>query len=102
MDKRITYIQPDSTITSVNYIGPQDDSFNTAFMDLKRTVINKIVTGKENVTNNYARGHYTISKKVVDLVPERISDYIKNPKLYWFLQFLNFSELLFITKRKTS
>ena len=81
MDKRITYIQPDSTITSVNYIGPQDDSFNTAFMDLKPTVINKIVTGKENVTNNYARGHYTIGKKVVDFVPERISDYIKNPKL---------------------
>ena len=99
MDKRITYIQPDSTITSVNYIGPQDDSFNTfssetgggkpvprvvfntAFMDLKPTVINKIVTGKENVTNNYARGHYIIGKKVVDFVPERISDYIKNPKL---------------------
>ena len=76
------------------YIGPQDDSFNTfssetgggkpvprvvfntAFMDLKPTVINKIVTGMENVTNNYASG-----KKVVDFVPERISDYIKNPKL---------------------
>ena len=51
--------------------------FNTAFIDLKPTVINKVVTGKENV-----RGHYTIGKKVVDLVPERISDYIKNPKLY--------------------
>ena len=50
--------------------------FNTAFIDLKPTVINKVVTGKENV-----RGHYTIGKKVVDLVPERISDYIKNPKL---------------------
>jgi hypothetical protein len=32
----------------------------------------QLVTGKEDAANNYARGHYTIGKKIVDLVLDRI------------------------------
>lgn len=32
----------------------------------------QMVTGKEDAANNYARGHYTIGKEVIDLVLDRI------------------------------
>merc|ERR1711936_802198 len=32
----------------------------------------QMVTGKEDAANNYARGHYTIGKEIVDLVLDRI------------------------------
>lgn len=32
----------------------------------------QLVTGKEDAANNYARGHYTIGKEMVDLVLDRI------------------------------
>ena len=32
----------------------------------------QLLTGKEDAANNYARGHYTIGKEVVDLVLDRI------------------------------
>jgi tubulin alpha len=32
----------------------------------------QLVTGKEDAANNYARGHYTIGKEIVDLVLDRI------------------------------
>jgi tubulin alpha len=31
----------------------------------------QLVTGKEDAANNYARGHYTIGKEIVDLVLDR-------------------------------
>ena len=31
----------------------------------------QMITGKEDAANNYARGHYTIGKEVIDLVMER-------------------------------
>ena len=31
-----------------------------------------MMTGKEDAANNYARGHYTIGKEIVDLVLDRI------------------------------
>ena len=31
-----------------------------------------MITGKEDAANNYARGHYTIGKEIVDLVLDRI------------------------------
>ena len=31
-----------------------------------------LITGKEDAANNYARGHYTIGKAIVDLVLDRI------------------------------
>ncbi|WP_300577491.1 hypothetical protein, partial [uncultured Nocardioides sp.] len=31
-----------------------------------------LVTGKEDAANNYARGHYTIGKEMIDRVMERV------------------------------
>nr|CAX73568.1 tubulin, alpha 1 [Schistosoma japonicum] len=56
------------------------------FIDLEETVIDEIrngsykhlfhpeqlITGKEDAANNYARGHYTIGKQLIDIVIERI------------------------------
>jgi tubulin alpha len=81
-------------------IGGGDDSFNTffsetgagkhvpraVFVDLEPTVIDEVrtgtyrqlfhpeqlITGKEDAANNYARGHYTIGKEIVDLVLDRL------------------------------
>jgi len=81
-------------------LGGGDDSFNTffsetgagkhvpraVFVDLEPTVIDEVrlgtyrqlfhpeqlITGKEDAANNYARGHYTIGKEIVDLVLDRI------------------------------
>ncbi|XP_036209891.1 LOW QUALITY PROTEIN: putative tubulin-like protein alpha-4B [Myotis myotis] len=81
-------------------IGGGDDSFNTffsetgagkhvpraVFVDLEPTVVDEVrtgtyrqlfhpeqlITGKDDAANNYARGHYTIGKEIVDLVLDRI------------------------------
>ena len=81
-------------------IGGGDDSFNTFFsetgagkhvpravyVDLEPTVVDEVrtgtyrqlfhpeqlISGKEDAANNYARGHYTIGKEIVDLVLDRI------------------------------
>uniref|UniRef100_A0A672IR68 Tubulin alpha chain-like n=2 Tax=Percomorphaceae TaxID=1489872 RepID=A0A672IR68_SALFA len=93
-------IQPDGQMPSDKTIGGGDDSFNTffsetgagkhvpraVFVDLEPTVIDEIrtgtyrqlfhpeqlITGKEDAANNYARGHYTIGKEIIDLVLDRI------------------------------
>ncbi|CAF0726966.1 unnamed protein product [Brachionus calyciflorus] len=91
-------IQPDGLIPSSKEA--TDDSFNaffsetgsgkyvprTVFVDLEPTVIDEIrtgqyrqlfhpdqlITGKEDAANNYARGHYTVGKEIIDLVLDRI------------------------------
>lgn len=93
-------IQSDGQMPSGKTIGGGDDAFNTlfsetgagkhvpraAFVDLEPTVVDEVQTGtyhhlfhpeqlitdKEDVTNNYARDHYTIGKEVVDLVLDRV------------------------------
>uniref|UniRef100_A0A3B3CYS9 Uncharacterized protein n=1 Tax=Oryzias melastigma TaxID=30732 RepID=A0A3B3CYS9_ORYME len=93
-------IQPDGQMPSDKTIGRGDDSFNTffsetgagkhvpraVFVDLEPTVIDEVrsgnyrqlfhpeqlITGKEDAANNYARGHYTIGKEIIDLVLDRI------------------------------
>ncbi|KAK7572096.1 hypothetical protein V9T40_014568 [Parthenolecanium corni] len=93
-------IQPDGQMPSDKTIGSGDDSFNTffsetgagkhvpraVFVDLEPTVVDEVrtgtyrqlfhpeqlITGKEDAANNYARGHYTIGKEIVDLVLDRI------------------------------
>uniref|UniRef100_A0A2C9KER9 Tubulin alpha chain n=1 Tax=Biomphalaria glabrata TaxID=6526 RepID=A0A2C9KER9_BIOGL len=93
-------IQPDGQMPSDKTIGGGDDSFNTffsetgagkhvpraVFVDLEPTVVDEVrtgtyrqlfhpeqlITGKEDAANNYARGHYTIGKEIVDLVLDRI------------------------------
>jgi len=58
----------------------------TVFVDLEETVVDEVrrgkysklfhpdqlITGKEDAANNYARGHYTIGKELVDTVLDRI------------------------------
>ncbi|VFV34733.1 alpha 3, partial [Lynx pardinus] len=93
-------IQPDGQMPSDNTIGGGDDSFNTffsetgagkhvpraVFVDLEPTVIDEVrtgtycqlfhpeqlITGKKDSANNYAQGHYTIGKEIIDLVLNRI------------------------------
>ena len=93
-------IQPDGQMPSDATIGGGDDAFNTffsetgagkhvprtVFVDLEPTVVDEVrtgtyrqlyhpeqlITGKEDAANNYARGHYTIGKEIVDLVLDRI------------------------------
>ena len=57
------------------------------FLDLEPTVIDEVrsgtyrslfhpeqlISGKEDAANNYARGHYTVGKEVVDLVLDRFA-----------------------------
>ncbi|CAM66427.1 alpha tubulin [Leishmania infantum JPCM5] len=93
-------IQPDGSMPSDKCIGVEDDAFNTffsetgagkhvprcIFLDLEPTVVDEVrtgtyrqlfnpeqlVSGKEDAANNYARGHYTIGKEIVDLALDRI------------------------------
>jgi len=93
-------IQPDGQMPSDKTIGGGDDSFNTffaetgagkhvpraVFVDLEPSVVDEVrtgtyralyhpeqlITGKEDAANNYARGHYTIGKEIVDVVLDRI------------------------------
>ncbi|KAM4697421.1 tubulin alpha-1A chain-like [Rhinophrynus dorsalis] len=72
-------------------IGGGDDSFNTFFCETGAgkhvpTVTDEVrtgtyrqlfhpeqlIAGKEDAANNYARGHYTIGKEIIDLVLDRI------------------------------
>ncbi|XP_042264356.1 tubulin alpha-1C chain-like isoform X2 [Thunnus maccoyii] len=99
-------IQPDGQMPSDKTIGGGDDSFNTffsetgagkhvpraVFVDLEPTVIDEVrtgtyrqlfhpeqlITGKEDAANNYARGHYTIGKEIIDLVLDRIRKLVGN------------------------
>lgn len=38
----------------------------------------QLITGKEDAANNYARGHYTIGKEIVDLVLDRVRKLVSN------------------------
>lgn len=91
--------QPDGQMPGDTTLGVADDSFNTffsetgsgkhvpraVFVDLEPTVVDEIrtgtyrqlfhpeqlISGKEDAANNYARGHYTIGKELIDLVLDR-------------------------------
>ena len=53
----------------------------------------QLVTGKEDAANNYARGHYTIGKEIVDLVLDRIRKLADNcTGLQGFLVFHSFGK----------
>ncbi|RXG63941.1 Tubulin alpha-1D chain [Armadillidium vulgare] len=100
-------IDPDGQMPSDKTIGGGDDSFNTffsetgagkhvpraVFVDLEPSVIDEVrtgtyralfhpeqlITGKEDAANNYARGHYTIGKEIVDIVLERVATAVVEP-----------------------
>uniref|UniRef100_A0AC35EUT1 Tubulin alpha chain n=1 Tax=Panagrolaimus sp. PS1159 TaxID=55785 RepID=A0AC35EUT1_9BILA len=91
-------IMPDGEL--VDDFDSEDDSFNTffaetqrgkhvpraIFIDLEPTVIDEVrtgtykhlfhpeqlITGKEDAANNYARGHYTIGKEIIDVCMDRV------------------------------
>ncbi|KAG0020699.1 hypothetical protein BGZ80_003759 [Entomortierella chlamydospora] len=93
-------IEPDGTIASDKKASQFDSSSSTffsetgagkhvpraIFVDLEETVIDEVrrgtyrslfhpeqmISGKEDAANNYARGHYTIGKELVDTVLERV------------------------------
>nr|XP_020443391.1 tubulin alpha-1A chain-like [Monopterus albus] len=93
-------IQPDGKMPGDKTLGGGDNSFNTffsetgagkhvprvVFVDLEPAVIDEVrtgtyrqlfhpeqlITGKEDAANNYARGHYTIGKEIIELVLNRI------------------------------
>uniref|UniRef100_A0A3P9P331 Tubulin alpha chain n=1 Tax=Poecilia reticulata TaxID=8081 RepID=A0A3P9P331_POERE len=99
-------IHPDGQMSGNEMIGGGDDSFNTffsesgagnhvpraVFVDLEPSVIDEVrtgtyrqlfhpqqlITGKEDAANNYARGHYTIGKGIIDLVLDRIRKLVGN------------------------
>lgn len=47
----------------------------------------QLISGKEDAANNYARGHYTVGKEIIDLVLERVR------KLVWTIKISH--ELIF-------
>ena len=91
-------INPDGTIDCAS--APKDNNMSTffsetgtgkfvprsIFMDLEESVIDQVrtgkykqlfhpeqlITGKEDAANNYARGHYTIGKEIIDQVLDRV------------------------------
>jgi len=102
-----------------NDAAASDDSHNTFFaetgvgkyvprcvmIDLEPTVIDEVrtgtyrqlyhpeqlISGKEDAANNYARGHYTIGKEIIDLVLDRIRKLADNcTGLQGFLVFHSF------------
>jgi tubulin alpha len=112
-------IQPDGQLPAASAGAPADDSFSTffsetgsgkhvpraVFLDLEPSVIDEIrtgtykqlfhpeqmVSGKEDAANNYARGHYTVGKEIIDLVLDRIRKLADNcTGLQGFLIFHSF------------
>ena len=100
-------------------VGYEDDSYNTFFaetasgkhvpraimIDLEPTPVDEIrtgtyrhlfhpeqlLTGKEDAANNYARGHYTIGKEIIDVCMDRVRRLAENCKgLQGFLVFHSF------------
>ena len=89
-------IRPDGKMPSDKSLRGGDDSFSTffsetgagkhvpraVFVDLEPSVVDEVrsgsyrqlfhpdqlITGKEDAANNYARGHYTIGREIIDLV----------------------------------
>lgn len=41
----------------------------------------QLITGKEDAANNYARGHYTVGKELIDMVLDRTRKLVRFPPL---------------------
>lgn len=112
-------IEPDGRISSDKQNKTPDDGFSTFFsetgngkhvprsiyVDLEPNVIDQVrtgtyrqlfhpeqlITGKEDAANNYARGHYTVGKELIDNVLDRIRRVADNcTGLQGFLVFHSF------------
>lgn len=51
----------------------------------------QLISGKEDAANNYARGHYTVGKEIVDLVLDKIRKLVRIPIIN-FKTNLNYSK----------
>jgi len=99
-------INPDGTMPGDTTPGKETDAFNTFFtetnagkhvpraimVDLEPSVVDEVrsgtykslwhpeqlITGKEDAANNYARGHYTVGKELVDITLDRIRKLAEN------------------------
>jgi len=99
-------IQPDGMMPSDTTPGVENDAFNTffsetgagkhvpraIFVDLEPSVVDEarngtyrklfnpdqLLSGKEDAANNYARGHYTVGKELVDSTLDRIRKLVDN------------------------
>jgi tubulin alpha len=99
-------IKPDGTMPSDRTVGKESDAFNTffsetgsgkhvpraIFVDLEPSVVDEVrngqyrklfnpdqlLSGKEDAANNYARGHYTVGKELVDATLDRIRRLAEN------------------------
>lgn len=51
----------------------------------------QLINGKEDAANNYARGHYTVGKEIVDLVLDRVRRMVSSFVLLfiYFLLYFN-------------
>ena len=47
----------------------------------------QLITGKEDAANNYARGHYTVGKEIVDSVLDRIRKMVKEFNMICILSY---------------
>ncbi|KAF9975884.1 Tubulin alpha-3C/D chain [Actinomortierella ambigua] len=112
-------ISPDGTVASDKQASQFDSSSSTffseteagkhvpraIFVDLEETVVDEVrrgtyrnlfhpeqlISGKEDAANNYARGHYTIGKELVDSVLDRVRKLSDNcTGLQGFLVFHSF------------
>ena len=50
----------------------------------------QLITGKEDAANNYARGHYTIGKEIIDLVLDRTRKLVSALMTWLFLAWLSY------------
>ncbi len=48
----------------------------------------QLITGKEDAANNYARGHYTIGKEIVDVVLDHVRKLVRHFSLFRYAGFL--------------
>ncbi|CAB4301257.1 unnamed protein product [Prunus armeniaca] len=69
-------IQPDGQMPSDASVGVGRDAFNTFFIrtGTYRQLFHpeQLISGKEDAANNFARGHYTVGKEIVDLCLDRV------------------------------
>jgi len=112
-------INPDGSMPTDTSVGSECDSFNTffsetasgkhvpraIFVDLEPNVIeeykttpyaklfhpDQMITGKEDAANNYARGHYTVGKDLLDQVIDKVNKVTEQCRgLQGFLVFHSF------------
>lgn len=43
----------------------------------------QLISGKEDAANNYARGHYTVGKEIIDMVLERVRKLVSSENMHF-------------------